>query len=100
MKAMLPLALSACVITTSTIQQGLCTVDEPGCVTPWSLVNATRERYGSPTGKVACSPISSTQGINYTSCTVSAGSVTLFSCTFSYYVDEDGESSIQSIDCQ
>jgi hypothetical protein len=95
------LLLVACSVTapTSTIEQGLCTEDNAGCITPWVLVQTTRDYYGSDDGRVDCGPVSGIGGMHHTVCVVSVDDVQLFQCTFSYYIDMFGDGHLTEIDC-
>lgn len=98
--------LTACVadVSTSETEQTICNDTQPNCpgghpITSAELRGDTRTRYGQPTGRVSCTAIHSLPGIHNTICTVSLGGLTLFQCTFNYYVDTDGDATIQSTAC-
>jgi hypothetical protein len=100
------LSLLACTTQPSSSEsaQSICNPDIDNCpgghpITDAELRGETRSRYGSTAGRVACSAIHSAPGVHYTTCAVSAGGTILFVCTFNYSVSDDGDTTIQSIDC-
>lgn len=97
---------AACAVDdlTTESEQTICRPDIDDCpgghpLTESELRGETRRRYGQPTGRLECSAIHVEPGIHYTTCSVSANGLTLFSCTFNYGVSGDGDATIQAVNC-
>lgn len=83
----------------SETSEALCTVDNPGCPTAWTLVNATRYYTGDYVDKISCSPIHTDPGQFYATCVVSVANVVLLTCSVNYEVDDDENVTLLSLSC-